>query len=249
MWLDVVDSPTELAVALDALPGAACAVIDVVRATTSLTVMGERGARVVYAADTIPDARVLAARYPQALLVGEAGGMAPAGFDYSNAPADLNQAPLTDREVIFATSNGTRALVAAQRNGSRLIVGAALRNAQAVAELALRQGDAFLLVCAGRQQRMAIDDLYTAGKIAQLILSQAQTQQRAVELTEGAELALHLARTAGEPLDVLRHSAAGRSTIAVGREVDLVWCAEISTSSIVPRVVDVGATDVAIMFG
>ena len=243
MRLDVVFSPTELPAALGALPGAACAIIDVVRATTSLTVMGERAVLAVHIAADIPHARTLAARYPNALLVGEEGGAAPAGFDYSNTPSGLSAAPIAGREVIFATTNGTRAFVTAEANGASIMLAAALRNAGAVADFALRQpaSSAFLLVCAGRSQRVALDDLYTAGMLAGIIQAQASAQQIPLHMNECAELALHVARTAGTPLDVLQRSASGQSTAEVGMAVDLPWCAALSVSTTIPRVIGKGA--------
>lgn len=240
MWLDVVFAPTELPAALSALPGAACAVIDVVRATTSLAVMGERAVAAVQIAPDLPQARAMAASQPGVLLVGEEGGLAPSGFDYSNSPATLAAAELAGRTVVFATTNGTRALVAAQALGADIIITAALRNARAVADFALRQS-ACVLICAGRGQRAALDDLFTAGTIVGMAADQAEAQGQTLRLTECAELARQMARTAGAPLEVLRRSDAGQALFPIGMETDLPWCAAQSVTDVLPRVVGTGA--------
>ncbi len=238
MWIDVVYTPTELPAALREHPGAACAVIDVVRATTTLVVCGERQvARVLVTAD-VAAARALAQAQPGTLLAGEVGGQAPAGFDFGNSPTDLLHADLAGRQFAFATTNGTRALRAAQAGQAGAIYAAALRNAAAVAELALRQPPerAFLLVCAGRGDRVALDDLYTAGIIVGLIAARTAPDIPHLALTEGALIARDLAHTAGPPLDVLRRSDAGRAVSAIGLGADLDACAAVNASNVIPRV-------------
>jgi 2-phosphosulfolactate phosphatase len=221
-------------------PGAACAVIDVVRATTTLVVLGERQVFHVLVTADIPAARDLAARHSGMLLAGEAGGLAPAGFDFGNAPAELLHANLAGRQFAFATTNGTRALLAAHANGASAIYAAALRNAGAIADLALRQAGDFILVCAGRHDRMALDDLYTAGVIANVAQAHAEAIGMRIALSEGAQIAQHIARTSGPPLEVLVRSDAGRAVQQVGLAEDLAACATVDASAIIPRVTAVG---------
>ncbi len=231
MWLDVAFTPAEVPLALADLPGALCGVIDVVRATTTLTVLGERGCRSVLIAPSVEAARHLAAQQPAMVLIGEVGGLAPAGFDFGNSPAELAHADLRQRDVVFATTNGTKAILACHSAGAGMICTAALRNARAAVAYAWQQaaGSAYILVCAGRAGRVALDDAYAAGMIV-AIAEQMAPSGNQLHLTERARLAAHIARTSGDPLDVLRRSDAGK----IGVEADLPWCAEVSTSAIVP---------------
>lgn len=116
-----------------------CIVVDVIRATTTLCVLFERGCRSVLVAPSVADARAarsdLAARGMDILLAGEAEGLPPPGFDYGNSPAEFARHAFHGREVIFATTNGTRAIRACA--GSRAILAGALRNASAVTRAAL----------------------------------------------------------------------------------------------------------------
>jgi 2-phosphosulfolactate phosphatase len=125
-----------------ARPAAVYVVVDVIRATTTLGVCFERGCRRVLVAPDISSARAarerLAGAHPDApppLLAGEAGGLAPPGFDLGNSPAEVAARELAGREIVFATTNGTRALRACAGGGA--IFAGALRNAGAVAEAAL----------------------------------------------------------------------------------------------------------------
>jgi 2-phosphosulfolactate phosphatase len=111
-------------------------VVDVIRATTTLSVLFDHGCRRVLVAPGISAARAArAALPPTTLLAGESGGLRPEGFDLGNSPAECAAAPVGGRDIIFATTNGTRALRACL--GGHAIFAGALRNAHAVARAAL----------------------------------------------------------------------------------------------------------------
>jgi 2-phosphosulfolactate phosphatase len=112
-------------------------VVDVIRATTTLAVMFEHGCRRVLLAPDITTACATHERLPHALLAGEVNSAAPAGFDLGNSPAEMAAFPLADREVIFATTNGTRALRACAN--ARAVYAGSLRNASAVCAAALAE--------------------------------------------------------------------------------------------------------------
>lgn len=242
MQLDVVCSPTELPAAFRDTPGAACAVIDVVRATTTLVVLAERQAGRICVVEGLQIARDLAASHPGIVLVGERDGVVPAGFDVDNAPDQVAAMDLAGRTIVLSTTNGTRTIAAAKALGASAVLIACLRNASAVAQCILRgPGEgAFALVCAGRGDRVALDDLYTAGLIVRQAWRLAQAQSIALTLTETAQMALQLAITAGPPLHVLQRSQAGLAVISKGRGADLAWCAAIDATDLVP-VVTTGA--------
>ncbi len=238
MRVDVIATPTELTTAFAQATVASCAVIDVVRATTTLALLGERGAQAVYAVDSVDAARALAMGMPGVLLAGEIGARTPEGFDFGNSPTAFAAATVVGRTIVLTTTNGTRALVAARIAGAQQLFTACLRNASAVARYALQTaGDGtFALICSGRSGRVALDDLYTAGVIVLCLRALGQD----VEETEGARIAAHIASTAGDPLRVLSDSAAGQNVIAADLAVDLPWCAAVDATDIIPRVSDVG---------
>lgn len=115
-------------------------VVDVIRATTTLCVQFERGCQRVLVAGSIAAARTaadLAQRGEHGaglLLAGEVGGVAPSGFDYGNSPAEFGGLDLAGQTIIFATTNGTRALHASA-GGAHVLIGS-LRNRSAVTRLA-----------------------------------------------------------------------------------------------------------------
>ena len=112
-------------------------VVDVIRATTTLTVAFDRGCQRVLLAPDIETALERASREPgRFLLGGEREGVAPPGFDLGNSPAEYARADLAGRELLFVTTNGTRALRACI--GGYAIFAGSYRNAEAVVQAAIQ---------------------------------------------------------------------------------------------------------------
>jgi 2-phosphosulfolactate phosphatase len=145
----------------DDVPAQAAAVcIDVLRATTTLTVALEAGAARVLPAATPEEAFALRARHPGAWVCGERGGRIVPGFDRGNSPAEYRGPDVAGRTLVFATTNGSLALLRARRARRRLL--AAFVNASAAADALAGAGEV-VLVCAGREGRFAAEDAACAG--------------------------------------------------------------------------------------
>lgn len=233
MELHVAFLPQEI----DTCDGRAVLIIDVLRATTSLLVLIERGCAEVMIAPTVDAARRYGAAHPGVLTAGERGGRAPEGFDFGNSPVAFAQADLDGRRVVFATTNGTRAMLVT-RDAPLVLVGC-LRNrsaaARVVARDAARNALDITVVCAGREGRFSLDDAYTAGAIADAVLADPAAR-RGVDLTDAALAARALYQGAPDPETLFRRTRAGRNVLEIGLEEDLRFCAEPDRSAIVPRV-------------
>ncbi len=202
-------------------PAAVTVVIDVLRATTTITQALAGGfERVLCVADRD---RALAMAGPGRILAGEERCVPPPGFDLGNSPAGVETASGT--ELVLATSNGTPAIVAAAGLSERTLLGS-LANLDAVVA-ALRGVEDVLLVCAGTNGRLAIEDVYVAGRIA------ARLDH---ERTDAAEMAVLLAAAAPPAGELFRASTNGRLLVEVGLEADIDWCTRESFLDLVPRV-------------
>ncbi len=212
--------------------GQVCIVVDVIRASTTLVTMVERGARQVCIAGDVASARQAAAAHEGALLAGEAEGLAPPGFAYGNSPVELSRVPLAGRTVVFVTTNGTAA-IRAVRDADSMLVGA-LRNGAAVSreawEAAKALGDDLTIVCAGREGAFGIDDAYCAGYLVQCLL-----QMGSPDLTDAAAAAARLYRSEPDALALFSQSAAGRNVVRLGLTADVPFCAARDASEVVPR--------------
>lgn len=209
-----------------------CIVVDVIRASTSLVVLLERGASKVFIAADVETARQMAPHRPGAVLAGEEQGLAPRGFEYGNSPVELSRAEVAGREVIFVTTNGTAAIRAVERNGPVLV--GALRNGAAVCREALESAQGMeadlTVVCAGREGAFGIDDAYTAGSFVDRF-----HEAGPFALSDAAQAAWRLYRSEADPLPLFRESAAGQNVIRLGLAHDVDFCAQREQSTAVPR--------------
>jgi 2-phosphosulfolactate phosphatase len=201
LTVDVALDPAAIAGASASRDATMYIVVDVIRATTTLAVLFERGCSRVLVASSIATAReARRALGPSYLLAGEEEGARPPGFDLGNSPAEAAASELHGCQIIFATTNGTRALRACE--GGRAVLAGALRNARAVSALAYllatwgraRAGDSHPhdassgapaeaatleahpdvhIVCAGRDGRAAYDDTLCAGYLTRAIIERA----------------------------------------------------------------------------
>lgn len=231
--LDVAWVPAELPAPLPA--GRPAVVIDVVRATTSITTALAAGAARVIAVATVAEARARAARMEDALLCGERRGLPPEGFDLGNSPGSYTPHRVAGRTLVFTTTNGTRAMTAAA--AARPLILACFRNAEAVSErLALDlvpgpDGDGVVLLCAGRRGRVSMDDAWCAGHL----VDRVARIRPDLSLTDGARAARELAGALGAPTArALAETSAGRAGVALELAGDLDDCARLDDLDVVP---------------
>lgn len=208
-----------------------CIVVDVLRASTSLITLVERGAGPIHIAGGVAQARAAARAVPGAFLAGEADGVAPEGFDAGNSPVELTQAAVRGRPVLFATTNGTAAIRAVHALGPVLV--GAMRNGPSLAArvwamLAGAPTDV-TIVCAGREGGFGADDAHCAGYLAAELLERGR-----LERTDGAEAALALYRADPDTPAVFARAAAGRNVIRIGLGHDVAYCAQRGASEAVP---------------
>ncbi len=213
--------------------------IDLIRATTSITAMLDGGAQRIFAAGTVEQARAARQLYPQRLLCGERNVKPLPGFDYGNSPVQFAAADLNERELIMTTTNGTRAFHACPTSAVRLA--GCLNNATAVAskalELASKRQVNLHLVCSGELDAFALDDSVCAGYLAQEIQRQAKERGQALALSESTLAALTIQATY-PPGELLAYSKAVREVIEGGLPDDPPFCMRTNTSQSVGIVVE-----------
>lgn len=235
MHLHVYFTPADLR-AVAASPEDIYVVIDMIRATTTLPVMFERGAARVFIAGSVEEARAAREKHPNRLLCGERNVQPLPGFDYGNSPVQFSRADLAGRELIMTTTNGTRAFYACPEGSIRLA--GSLYNARAVTAravaLAREHQSGIALVCSGEFDYFALDDAVCAGYLAQQIMQ--HTQADALESNESAEAANTLYE-AYQPPKIMNHSNSARSVINGGLIEDVYFCMQMNKSTSIPIVI------------
>ncbi len=200
-------------------------VIDVIRATSTICQALASGYEKVLCTAEIEEARALREELGAGVLGGERANVLIPGFDLGNSPREYI-AP-RDGPLILTTTNGTRAIVAAGRRCQRVYV-ASLLNLGAVVEAVRADAEDVLVVCAGVQGALALDDAFVAGRIV---------QELDCERTDAAEAAARLVTTWASVDDAFRASKSGRNLLenAPDLEADIAFCARESVLEVVPQ--------------
>ena len=204
-----------------ALPADACAVaIDVLRATTTLAVARSNGAARVVPFATPAEALEFRSRTPGALACGEREGRIVAGFDLGNSPMEFTRERVNGKSLAFASTNGSRALLAASRCRRKLLGSFAALTATFEA---LKSETEIWLVCAGKLGSFALEDAACAGTIAARLAATGATLAN-----DEARLAATLAcRDPSEARAVVTGSDHGRWLASLGDTfaADVEFCA------------------------
>jgi 2-phosphosulfolactate phosphatase len=201
-------------------------VVDVLRATSTMTQALAAGYRRVLCCAEIDEARALAATEGPAKLAGERRLEHIEGFDFGNSPSEVAGQPAAET-LILSTTNGTRLLVDAAARFDRVYVGSLL-NLDAVARAAREAGEDVAVLCAGVLGQLTLDDAYCAGRIAEALGG---------EPADSAAVAIRLAHSFGSALEGLGASWSAANLRRHGLEADLEWCARESVLDVVPRFV------------
>ena len=109
--------------ALAAETGSAAVVVDALRASATATMLLEAGAREILAVREVEQAFALKARFADAVLFGERGGLPPDGFDGGNSPLETSRT--RGRRVVFTTTTGAWRVIAC-RGASLILMGTPL---------------------------------------------------------------------------------------------------------------------------
>jgi 2-phosphosulfolactate phosphatase len=205
-------------------------VVDVLRASTTMTVALAAGATAIV---PVPDAeearRRRAAAGADALLAGERRGNTIDGFDLGNSPVEFASAAVRGKTIVFTTSNGTRALLAAR--GAAAIGVAGLVNLSAAAAWAIAAERDIAIVCAGERGARSLEDVVCAG----LLVDRMKTAEPSVHLTATADDAAAAARPYAKDVARLRAASSwARHLVRSGRGGDVDACLTIDTTTLVP---------------
>jgi 2-phosphosulfolactate phosphatase len=229
MTIDVFFSPAVIDEA--SVEGRTAVVIDVIRATSSLTEALANGARAIFPTVSTEEAVKLASSLGRedTLLCGERKGLKVEGFDLGNSPAEYTEEVVGGKQLVMTTTNGTRAFVAVE--GAERVLAASYMNLTAVAK-ALEGVSNLVIACSGRENRFSLDDALCAGM---LIQSLRERRDEEMEFNDAARVVAELASDFSLDEEFLRSTAAGKALVGVGLEADLEYVADLDRHTLVPE--------------
>lgn len=236
MRLEVFFGPGQAA-ASD-LAGRVVAVIDVLRASTTIATALDNGARAVVPLETSEEVITRSKTFGRGdvLMAGERKMRAVPGFDLGNSPLEFTADVVGGKTVLLTTTNGTAALVAV--SGARDVVVASYVNFTAVCAMlraALRGGTDVAIICAGRDRQFSLEDAACAGRYVRYCARRVPD----VDTNDAARAAALIDRRYND--DVARlfaESSHARALGEAGFAEDLAACAAIDAHPVVALYAD-----------
>jgi len=206
-------------------------VIDVLRACSTIVTALDNGARAVMPVADMAEAGKIASNLDPDVyrLGGEREGEKIDGYDLGNSPPEYTVDVVEDRDVILNTSNGTQAL--SRATSAKHLVAACFLNAGRVVDFVRAVDDEVTIVCAGRQNRLALEDTLCAG----LLLERLWNREEPDVVTDSAHTAFTLYET---DRDRLRSALDGANhaerLVQQGYGDDLDYCFRVDALSVLP---------------
>ncbi len=210
------------------------AVIDVLRASTTIATALANGARAVVPLESSEEvvARAKALERADVRLAGERKMLAIPGFDLGNSPREYTAEAVEGKTILLTTTNGTAAIAAVQ--GARDVVIASYVNFSAVLTMlraALRGGADIAIVCAGRERQFSLEDAACAGRYVHHVSKRLSN----VEVNDAGHASMLIDRRYGEQLvRLFAASAHGRALKDAGFGEDLEVCAAVDSHPVIP---------------
>lgn len=214
--------------------GRVVAVIDVLRASTTIAVALANGARTVIPLENPEEAvnRAKTFERTDVLLAGERRMLPISGFDLGNSPREFTREAVEGKTVLMTTTNGTNAISVIQ--GARDVVVASYVNFSAVLSMlraGARGGADISLVCAGRDRQFALEDAACAGRYVHHVSKRLSS----VDVNDAALCSESIDRKyADNLLRLFDASEHGRALKGAGFEDDLAVCAAVDSHPVIP---------------
>ncbi|MDR2121211.1 MAG: 2-phosphosulfolactate phosphatase [Tannerella sp.] len=206
--------------------GAVVVIVDVFRATTTIVAAFDNGARSIRPVATVREAEACKA---EGWLAGAERHVQRCDFaDFGNSPFDYRPEKVAGRDIVFTTTNGTKAIRCA-RSAYRILTGAFV-NLHAVARHCIALSRDVVVLCSGWEDKINIEDTLFAGALAETLLPSGYRPAG-----DAAQIALSLRKEAKtDLLGYLERTEHLARLLANGLYDDITYCLTPDTSSIVP---------------
>jgi 2-phosphosulfolactate phosphatase len=210
-------------------------VIDVLRASSTITVALNNGAREIIPVASIESAvKISGSLFGEVTLRGgERNGQIIDGFNLGNSPLEYSESAVKGKSIIYCTTNGSVAM-AKSRYARALIVGSFL-NLSVVVDFLSGENKDFLIICAGRLNttgNFSVEDAVCAGMMIQKLMKNESIE---LNLSDSAKAACALYKSFGRSiLKMLKTSEHGKYLAEIGFSEDLKICAAVDSVPVLP---------------
>ena len=206
-------------------------VIDVLRATTTLTTALVNGAMRIIPIDSVSGAHMEFGRFPAgtALLCGERGFDKLEGFNLGNSPYEYNRDNVAGKTLVYTSTNGSQGITVGM-TGKIMVLGA-FRNFPRPADYLLDMKNDITVICCGTAGFFSLEDAVAGGMYVHYLSKNV----RSVTTNDAAEAAVALFRRYRDSIpQMMQMCENGRQLAAMGYHGDVAYCSHIGQTEIVP---------------
>src|SRR4030042_6136151 len=207
-------------------------VIDILRATSVIVHAMSQGASEIIPLATVEEAFQMAKVFSRSfvMLGGERESKNIPGFDLGNSPKEYVAERVKGKKLILTTTNGTRAFHEVS-SGKKILVGSFF-NIGALAQRCLESNRDLFIFPSGDEGNLSLEDTLCGGMLIDLI---TKKRKKSISLTDASKSAQILYQRFKDNLFEAFHlSHHGKELIERGFEDDLVYCAQIDMTPLVP---------------
>lgn len=201
-------------------------VIDILRATSTITTALEKGAESVIPVSTIEESRFYQKK--GFLVAAERHGKKIDGFQFGNSPLELiANGKLNKQNLVITTTNGTRAIRLA-KNANKVVIGSFL-NMDILIDWLKTQDRDVICLCAGWKNKFNLEDAVFAGALVYHLKDYFD------DLCDSAIAAEKNYIAAKDNLkDFLKNSSHYKRLSQLGVENDISFCFSVNKTQIIP---------------
>jgi 2-phosphosulfolactate phosphatase len=142
-------------------------VVDILRATTAMCTAFGYGVSSVIPVDN--EEQALAMKKKGWLVAGEKDGIRLSFADFGNSPLEFRNPLTRGKDIVYCTTNGTRAIHLGKEYGKVVI--ASFVNLEAVCGWLKLDGKDVIILCAGWKNEFSVEDAVFAGAMADLLVN------------------------------------------------------------------------------
>lgn len=211
-------------------------ILDVLRATTTISVALSNGAKEIIPTENISTAVRVAKGSKNSLLCGERNGKVVDGFNLGNSPLEYTPEKIKDKSLIFSTTNGTISII--KSKFTKICLLCSFVNMSSIVDYVNSIDEDFTIICSGKLNDFCLEDAVCAG----MLLNKLNTG-RNIEMKDSEVACLNLSNDLATLMNVPSQdkilkmfylSEHGKYLASIGFEKDLELCSKIDSYPSIP---------------
>jgi len=214
-------------------------VVDILRATTAMCTAFGYGVHCLIPVDD--EKQALEMKNKGWLVAGEKDGNRLNFADFSNSPLEFCDETIRGKNIVYSTTNGTKAVKLASGFGDVYI--ASFVNIEAISQWLGNEQKDVLILCAGWKDKFSLEDALFAGALAEKLVhhygfsSQCDSAVAAMEIWE---------RSKSDLMAFASKSSHYQRLLAIEPKEGLKYCFYPEKFNVIPKLGKDGITDIAV---